>query len=155
MKENKSNNECPSCKGELEYEGTFRRRNFRFDQYRCKECRHVLEKEIDKSIEKTFPIIRDISIEVLEEGKTRPSHYNKSSISEFLFICPNQKCTNPGIYIVPILREMIEKHQLHHEKWEICNGFEASPQGLRKKPCMRSFKMTIDIVLDENEEIGS
>jgi transposase-like protein len=154
MKKNNFTNECPSCKGELESEGIFRRfsrRNFRFERFRCKECGQPLEKEIDDPIEKIFPIIRDVSIEVLEQGERSPRRYSKGSISGILFICTNPKCTNPRIYIEPILREMIDTRQSHKETWEFCNGFEPSPKWRRKNPCDRSFKITIDLVFAETE----
>ena len=152
MEQAKSKNECPSCKGELDYEGCYRRfyGGFRFDQYRCVVCGRTVEIRIDEPIEKTFPMIRDISIEVLEEGIRNPRRYDKSSNSGLLFCCSNPKCTNPGILIEPILREMVEKRQSHKETWKVCDGFEPSPKWRRKTPCDRSFKITIELILEKD-----
>jgi hypothetical protein len=149
--ETPSKDECPSCKGRLEYEGCYLRfyGGFRFDRYRCVVCRQTVEIRIDEPIEKTFPMIREVTIEVLEEGTRNPRTYNKSSNSGLLFCCSNPKCTNPGIFIEPILREMVEKRQSHRKTWSVCNGFEPSPKWRRKKPCNRSFKITIDLTLDQ------
>jgi len=156
MEQTKSKNECPSCKGQLDYDGCYRRRydGFRFDQYRCVECGKTVEIRIDEPIEKTFPMIREISIEVLEDRARNPKRYNKSSNSGLLFCCSNPKCTNPGIFIEPILQEMVDKRQLYKETWQVCNGFEPSPKWRKKTPCNRSFRITINLILENNGAHG-
>jgi len=149
MKRNKFPSECPSCGGELEYEGRYRRGNFRHELYRCKDCRLPVEKSIDKPIGEKYPIIKSLSIEVSEKRTIGSRIFNKESIGAFLY-CTNPKCTNPGIYLEPTIQDMIEKKQRNHVIREFCSGVELTPTGRTRDHCDQYFKITIDLVFEEN-----
>jgi len=138
----------------FDYEGDFRSGNYyRFERYRCQSCKRPLEVRIDKPIKDEFPEIKEVSIEILNDQTRNSRTFNKDS-SDILFCCSNHKCTNPGILIGLTIRDMLMKQQTHREYYEFCAGFEPSPKWRKKTPCTQSFKVTIDIVLKNNEAGG-
>lgn len=153
MPKYKSKDICSACGGRLNYEGGFRRDQYRFDLYRCESCKKPFEFGMDPFIKDEFPQIRKVSIEVVNE-RTRISRRFSENDNFILFCCPNHKCTNPGIYVPRFLQEMLDNHQTHREYYHLCDGFEPSPKWRRKKPCDQSFWITIDIVLRNSEASG-
>jgi hypothetical protein len=153
LSELKSKDVCSSCGGELDCEGNFHNRYRRFEQYRCKSCKMPVEFDIDPLIKNEVLEIEEVSIEVLNREAKAPSRFDKNS-HDVLLCCWNPKCTQPGILIGLTLREMLDKHETHREYWEFCRGVELSPKGRKRTPCDQSFKITIDIVLKNNEVSG-
>lgn len=137
---------CSACGGQLEYEGGFRRDQYRFDQYRCQSCKKPVEFGNNTYIKDEYPQIREASIEV-ENQRTKGTRKFGKNDSDLLFCCWNHNCSNPGIYVPRYLQEMLDKHETHREFYHFCDGYESSPKGRKKTPCTESFKITIDLVL--------
>jgi hypothetical protein len=146
MAEMKSKTTCSFCGGELEYDGPYHDLYHRFEQYRCRSCRMPVQFDMDPLIKEEFPEIKEISIEVLNREGRAPNKYDMNS-HVVLLCCWNHMCTNQGVRVGDVLREMLTKHETHREYWEFCNGVELSPQGRKRTPCNQSFRITINIVL--------
>ena len=156
MEKSQSKTKCPSCGGQLAWEGICRHADAsRYEEYRCEACNKITRIRIDKSIMEICPTIQDISMKVLKEGARNPRQDSNDSIRNKMFFCSNPKCTNPGILMDLFLSEMIEKHQNHAEFWESCSGFIPSPQRRKETPCNQSFRITVDIIFKNNEASGS
>ncbi len=151
MTEAKSIDVCPDCSGELGFEETLR--SFyggHTDIYRCRDCRRIVEKKIDRRIVIKFPMLQDIAVKVHELHGSTARVLNKAEICTSLYLCTKPGYYDPGIYIEPIVREMIEERLLHKEINEFCPGVKSSPKGRRKTSCDQYFTITIDLILDEN-----
>lgn len=153
MLESQSKNKCPSCGGQLDYEWNSRRSNHRFERHRCQSCKMPVEFGIDPTIKNQYTQIKEASIEVVNERARSSRRFNRDD-TVILICCPNHKCTNPGIDVPRFLQEMLDNRQTHHEYYHFCDGFEPSPKWRKKTPCTESFRVTIDIVLKNNETSG-
>lgn len=107
------------------------------------------------TFENAFPEIKDINIEVIENGlymnNTRISHYSKTNISEFVN-CTNPMCYNGGFRIGGIIRDMVYKKETERDGSADCQGNEGRQKSrdIRSK-CLNSFSYKIQIEYNGNE----
>lgn len=60
--------------------------------------------------------------------------------------CTNPKCYNGGFNIGIVLRDMVSNQETTINGEEECQGYEGSPNGLRKYgDCGHKFKYTVNI----------
>ena len=146
MPETKPNDRCKYCGGRIYEEDTFSHDlSRRYAHYRCESCNKTTRVSVEKAVREVYPQIQHISMEVEREGERGARRYDDDSISDWMFICDNQKCTNPGITMESLLHQMIEERKTHDNFYRPCDGFEPSPKWRRKKPCDQVFRITVDI----------
>src|SRR6266852_3134462 len=97
-----------------------------------------------------FPTIEKLRVEVLEIGNLGWSMcdtlvFNESSFQEF-HNCRNPHCTQGGILLGDLVRDVVSSGQIKKEHELKCAGFEGSPKGRKKYGiCWNRFKVTIEI----------
>jgi hypothetical protein len=101
--------------------------------------------------EKAFPGVKNIRVEVIEEGEgvskyTNPSIYTGNNLPGEFINCKNPRCYGGGIRIGDQIRFMMADGETYKEFSDSCDGYEGSPKGRKRYgPCDNYFKITITI----------
>jgi hypothetical protein len=111
------------------------------------------------TFEKAFPEIKDIQVEVTEEGdgvipRLETQFYTKSNCGEYID-CSNPRCYKGGFRLGSIVRLMVSKRKTH-DKFDLsCQGYEGSPKGRKNYgPCENSFKVVVKIEYRPDSEFS-
>ena len=109
------------------------------------------------TFDKAFPKIKNINIEVIENGlymnESRISHYCKTNTSECVN-CTNPRCHNGGFNVGEIIRDMVYKKETERDSSAECQGNEGrhKSRDIRTK-CLNSFSYKILIEYCEQEPV--
>jgi hypothetical protein len=103
-----------------------------------------------KRFEQAFPQIDNILMEVREDNavKIGESSVRTYTINDFPGVvdCSNPLCCGGGFSMEPILHDMVRKGQTEYKFSEKCDGYEGSPQGVKRYgDCYHFFDVKVSI----------
>jgi hypothetical protein len=103
----------------------------------------------EKTFAQLFPTAREIEIEIEESGARlrRPrTHYFSKQFVAHVVDGGNPRYVKGGVFLGPLVSELIRKGSTSFHEMNKCRGFEGSPKGRRfHGPCDHTFTITIRI----------